>query len=339
MTLSGHDPEKGHLFVWDKEFKYAGRVKSPPGDSFSPDGKGGIFSPSWTDDCRIGAYFLGGVNRPAKVIWANGAVEAVSVAVSYRKDSGILLEGDSAVSIRDRVILCGPVSSSPAAVARFCRIYPANSMSVCALTDELPAFGCLARELCKKGLDRPRRANLFQPNTDNLPYQSREFDEKMEGDGYGRMAHAVSLGSVVHNDMMRGPGVSPFYGRLLSKSSEIDSTTFIINADCVEKFLSPAPVSFREVAKCVPVLCPVSDAFREAIQQQVPEAVVFVSGLVPGLDDFLRFYGAMTGRGVVLSCPVKLDGMKGTLPVFGYNRVYIPDADHYRYYLKISHEP
>jgi len=327
MTLSGHDPEKGHLFVWDKEFEYAGRVKSPSGDSFFP---------SWTDDCHIGAYFLGGVDRPARVIWSDGAVKAVSVAVSYRKDSGILLEGDSAVSIRDRVILCGPVSSSPVAVAQFCRKFPANSMSVCALTDELPAFGCLAKELCKRGLDRPRRANLFQPNTENLPYQSREFDEKLEGDGYGRMAHAVSLGSVVYNDMMRGPGVSPFYGRLLAKLPWFDPTTFIINADCVEKFLSPAPLSFREAAKCVPVLCPVSDAFREAIQKEIPEAVVFVSGLVPGLDDFLRFYGTMTGRGVVSSGLVKLDSMKGTLPVFGYNRVYIPDVACYREYLKIS---
>ena len=331
MTVYGHDPKTGHLFVWDKEFKHAGRVSNPPGDSFVPSDR--------IDDSLVGAYFLGGVDRPAKVLWADGINDVDVVTVKFCKGLGIQLVKDSSLSMRDRIVLCGPVAAIPAAVAMFCRRYPVNSMSVCALTDELPAFGCLVKELCSKSLDRPRRANLFQPNTINLPYQFREFDEKLEGDGYGRMAHAVSLGSVVYNDMMQGPGVSPFYERLLCKLPVFDPTTFIINADCVEKFLSPAPLSFREAARCVPVLCPVSDEFREATRQNVSEAVVFISGLVPGLDDFLRFYGTMTGRGIVASGPVKLDGMKGTLPVFKYNRVFVPDAADYREYRKIPYGP
>jgi hypothetical protein len=331
VTLHGHDPKTGHLFVWDKEFKHAGRALNPPGDSFVPSDR--------IDDSLVGAYFLAGVDRPAKVLWSSGINDPESATVSFVKGSRIQLVKDASLSVRDRLVLCGPVASIPAAVAVFCRRYPANSMSVCALTDELPAFGCLVKELCSKSLDRPRRANLFQPNDTSLPYQFREFDEKLDGDGFGRMAHAVSLGSAVCNDMMRGPGVSPFYGCLLSSLPVFDPTTFIINADCVEKFLSPAPLSFREAARCVPVLCPVSNEFREATRQNVSEAVVFVSGLTPGLDDFLRFYGAITGRGIVASGPVKLDGMKGTLPVFKYNRVFVPDVAAYCEYRKVRHGP
>ena len=322
MNYNGHDPKTGHLFVWDKEFKYAGRDTNPPGDSFSP--ANDIIA------SLVGAFFLGGTGGFSKMFWSDGTNEVAAIAGLDGGEIKVHPAGQSSISLYDRVSLCGPIVSDPAKVAAFCRRFPANSMSVCALTDELPAFGCLSQALCAKKLDRPRRANLFQPNDAEISFKFREFDEKLNGDGFGRMAHAVSFGAVVLNDMMCGPGVSPFYGRLLSSLPVFDPTVFIINSDCVEKFLPLAPLSLRESARCVPVVCPVSDEFRQTTKQDVAEAQVFVSGLVTGLDDFLRFYGAMTKRGVVASGAVKLDGMKGTLPVFKYNRAYVPDVAKYR---------
>jgi len=322
VTLFGHDGLTGHLFGWDKEFKYAGRVNSPPGNSFS-------VSDSVVSSLA-GAFFLGGLDRSSQVFWSDGSSEVSATVGRKRGSTKISLVVGANVSLHDRVILCGPIVSDPFKVAGFCRRFPANSMAVCPLFDELPAFGCLIEGLCDKGLDWPRRANLFQPNTDRFPYRCREFDEKLTGDGFGRMAHAVSLGVVVVNDMMRGPGVSPFYGRLLSRQVFADSSVFIVNANCEEKFLRLAPLSLREAARCVPVICPVSDEFRESAKQDSQEAVVFISGLELGLNDFLRFYGVMTRRGVVVSGPIKLDDMKGALPVFRYNSVGMPDASEHR---------
>jgi hypothetical protein len=317
-----------HLFTWDREFKYAGRVSCPPGDSFSA-----------VDDIGsslLGAYFLAGVSRPAMVFWSDGVNEMAAGAALDAGSIKIQLLPKIQVSPTDRVVLCGPIVSDPTKVASFCQRFPANSMSVCALIDELPAFGCLVESLCAKGLERPRRANFFQPNLADLACKYREYEEKMEGDGFGRMAHAVSLGSVVLNEMRHGPGVSPFYGQMLSKLPIFGSNVFIINADCLERFLSPAPLSFREAARCVPVLCPVSQEFCEVTHQKIETAIIFVSGLVVGLDDFLRFFGVMTKQGIVVSGMVKLEDMKGILPVFRYNRVYVPEVGEYR---ELKHAP
>ena len=309
MILSGHD---GHLFGWDREFKYAGRTNNPPGISLSV-----------ADDIRssiIGACFLSGYDRSVKVIWSDGLTE---VFATIGVDSGSTkITTSTTVSLHDRIVLCGPIVSDPSKVSAFCLRFPANSMTVCPLLEELPAFGCLAEGLWIRGLDRPRRANLFQPNTESLPYKYREFDEKLVGDGFGRMAHAVSLGGMVINDIMSGPGVSPFYGRLLSWPPRFADPVFIVNFACIEKFLGLVPLSLREAARWVPVLCPVSAEFRETTRQDTSEAVIFVSGQDQGLDDFLRFYGALTKKGVVSSGKVKLEDRKGGIPIFRYNRVY-----------------
>ena len=163
--MNGYDQKTGHLFVWNKEFKYAGRAINPPGDFFSP-ANDVIAS-------LVGAFFLGGLGRFSKAFWSDGSNEVASMVGLDGGRIRIHPANNAPVSPHDRVVLCGPIVASPVKVAEFCQRFPANSMFVCHLTDELPAFGCLAEALCDKSLDRPRRASLFQPYKEPLPFPCR----------------------------------------------------------------------------------------------------------------------------------------------------------------------
>jgi hypothetical protein len=318
--MYAHDPEKGHLFAWDREFKYAGRIKTSPGDSLLTSMHGSILLE------MAGAYFLAGNKTPAKVVWSNGKDYLTSLLTLG--DRGIESKHAGGIHFSDRVALCGPIANDPVAVADYCKTFPINSIYVCPLVSELCVFGLLVSNLCRMKKDYPRRAELFTPCDGELPEAAKEFDPALPGDGYGRMARAVSLGPIVYNQMMTGPGVSPFYGRMLASVPVFKDNVFIIGTDCIETFLRPAPVSMKMyAATCVPVLSPVTDEFRKATKWDKENAVVFVAtDFMKGICAFMQFYGVLTHKGFVVSGMVEPSALTGNLPVFRYNKVYATDA-------------
>lgn len=316
--MHGYDEKSGHLFTWDREFVYAGRATNPPGSSFVVGDENRI------QFCMAGAFFLGGVPNRTSVFWSDGRDERIA---DLFIDSSFLvcLTRCTPPSKTDRIVLCGPGVAIPEFVASFCDRFPTNPIYVCPLVDELAAFGALVAGLFALDLDWPRRANLFQPFVESLDGEGREYDQTLPGDGYGRMALAVSQGAIVVNQMMTGPGLSAFYGRMLAAKPVFPKSVYIINADCIDIFLPTTPVSLKVFAATnVPVVAKVSARFREVTGHQDDEAVVFVaSDFIDGLGDFMRFYGAMTKQGVIASGWLSSSPVNGRLPVFRYNMVSV----------------
>jgi hypothetical protein len=318
----------GHLFAWDREFSYAGRTPTPPGVSFSvsDDSEHRLYA------SLAGAFFLSGSRNPSWLFYASDTEEYVAIAVI--DDSGILvvIQKEAKVSLLDRVILCGPKVKDPAFVGSFCSRFPTNPMYVCPMTDELPAFGVLARELLADGDEWPRRVFTFRPKTDEMmALSSAAYDDNLNGDAYGRMAYIMGQGSLVKNEIMDGPGVSFFYGQMLARLPVFHDSVYIINPESLPVYLPKAPVSLKlYAATSVPVLAAVSDDFRKITGHTEEKAVVATaSDFIPGLGTFIHFHGAMTKSGIFCSGTVGSANIKGKLPVFRYNKVYVVDAKKY----------
>jgi hypothetical protein len=282
--------------------------------------------------CWAGAFFLAANRSPAWVFYASDDGEVVSIVIVDSDGMLGVQQKRSNVSLTDRVVLCGPKVKDPAWVASFCQRFPTNPMYVCPLVDELPAFGVLAKALVAQGKDWPRRAVLFQPVTEELPaLSSKEYEDNLDGDAYGRMVWAMSKGMMVFNDVMTGPGISFFHGRMLAMRAAFPENVYVINSESIMSFIPHSPVSLKlYAATSVPVLARVTDDFCKATGHQGDHAVVAVaSDFIPGIVTFLHFYGAVTKGGVFCTGMISSDGMKGKLPVFRYNKMYLVDAQKY----------
>ena len=325
MIVYGHDPLTGHLFAWEKEFRYAGRVDTPPGVSVSvPNDKELRFLA-----CCAGAFFLSGNRSPAWVFHVSDEGEDVAIVINDESGLNAVRQNHVEVSMADRVILCGPKVRDPNFIASFCGRYPINSMYVCPLIDELPAFGVLSRALVANDKDYPRRAILWQPNTEPLPSSHfKEYNPELDGDAYGRMAFAVSRRIPVLNDMMIGPGTSFFHGRMLAMKASFDDNVFVINPQSLGAFVPIAPVSLKlYAATSVPSMMPVTDDFRKATGHQGECAVIAVaSDFIHGLGTFLHFYGSITGSGVFCTGSIPSGKRIEQLSVFRHDRVYLVDS-------------
>ena len=327
MTLNGYDPLTGHSFTWDKEFKYAGRVNSPPGSSLSvKNGAEFRFAASLQ-----GAYFLSGYREPAWVFYAD-TKERATLAIIDETGIFAVEQTEPRVGLTDRMILCGPKVADPAYVGAFCARFPCNPLYVCHLTDELPAFGILAHELVFRGLEKPRRVPLLHPITDDMPSVfQEEFDPKLNGDVYGRMALVLNRGFIAMNEVMAGPGLSFFYGRILSWKSVFNNPVYVLSFQTLQMFLPLAPISLKlYAATSVPVLAPVSDDFRKATGHEGDTAVIGVANdFIPGLGDFIHFHGAMGKSGIFCSGMILPSEITGNFPVFRYNKMHVTDAREY----------
>lgn len=193
------------------------------------------------------------------------------------------------------VLMCGPAVKDPDKVARFCRVFPTSTVYVCPLVDELAAFGALAMGL--QAEEKPRKANLFVPNVEPMTGVSVSFDSKLDGDGLGRMAHAVKMGAKVLNEMMVGPGVPRFYGQVVSDGKG-GSKTYVVRMRAMDEFFPLEPISAKAyAAACVPVRMTNTHEFSKATECEATSVnVLVVSDMIWELPTFERFYNVMTGR-------------------------------------------
>lgn len=301
----GYDSLSKCLFSWDRDFKFEGKIDSPPDGSFLvPEG----------EDARVmaelmGCMFLSGCRDVCVVVRAKGMDEEVYGLAGImpgriRTFRGVTLRGIASVAMKGKpVCLCGEIVRSPEKVSEFCRMFPSLKVYVCPVVEELAAFGALVPAVLDK--ERPRRANLCIPDSRQADYKFVAFDPKLEGDGYGRMAYHVSKGRPVLNQMMSGPGASQFYGRVLTDGIGGCGLYFIRSQEMDEFFLEE-PLSVKLYgAMCVPVRVANTEKFQKATEYNGKEVdVMCVSDMIPGLVTFTGFYRAMSGRGFFGSSPL-----------------------------------
>ena len=319
----GYDPVNGFLCTWNGDFQFS-KVDSIPCDT-----KDVVIV---TAERRmlyemVGCCFLSGFRDNSYVFRMGGFGQDMAI-MYWPSDLTIRLsDGGSWTNIKkwcplgSRIALCGSIVKSPDAMAQFCQMFPCESVYVCPLVDELAAFGALVSILDK---EKPRRANLLIPNTENIDTEFREFDPKLAGDGLGRMAGLIHRGIPVLNEMRKSLGVSVFYGRIIHDGLK-GGSEYIVDLDSINTYFPLEPVSAKlYAATSVPVRMVVTSEFRKASGCEREYADIFVaSDYVPDLPVFMRFYKLMSGRDFVGTSNVN-DKMfvRRIMPVFRYNRAY-----------------
>jgi hypothetical protein len=194
---------------------------------------------------------------------------------------------------------------------------------VCPLVDELAAFGVLAMKLMEIGKEKPRRAFLCSPNEEPMDGKSVEFDPKLEGDGYGVMADVVTHGVPALNDVMKCPGVSPFYGKALMRNCS-SPVAYLVRCESVDKYFPCEPISAKMyAATSVPVQFDNTNEFRKASGCESDKVnVVIVSDFIFMLPVFMNFYQIMSKCDVVATASPENVACSKAMPVFRYRRAY-----------------
>jgi len=319
----GYDPEFGFLFSWNREFRFEGKV-------------GDVDSIGWYDVDVVesenrqmtevaGCMFLSGCRRNCLALRVDDLEDVVGMVGMFRGRARTVRGGLESmqpfVVPSGPVLMCGPAVKDPDKVARFCRVFPTSTVYVCPLVDELAAFGALALGLPE---EKPRQVNLFISNTEPLDGVAVEFDSKLDGDGLGRMAHAVKMGAKVMNEMMVGPGLPRFYGQVVSDGMG-GSETYVVRMRAMDGFFPLEPISAKSYAAMyVPVRMTNTHEFSKATWCEATSVnVLVVSDRIWELPTFERFYNVMTGRSVFgVSTPKDVDKARTQMAVFRNNKGY-----------------
>jgi hypothetical protein len=190
------------------------------------------------------------------------------------------------------------------------------------LVDELAAFGALIVGL-KRGV-KPRRLSLCSPNIEVVDGKAFEFDSKLEGDGYGVMANVIAKGGMVLNEMMTCPGISPFYGKVLSKVAPSANSTFLVKYDAMDRYFPSEWISTKSyAATSVPVEVRNTDKFKKASGLNTEKVrIVVATDYIPMLPSFMNFYNLLSGQ----DCVAATDGGSllsiTHLSIFRNNKAY-----------------
>ena len=282
-----HDAETGHLFGWQDGPVYLGKHEKPP------DGALTIEPQTRMALGLLGSYLLSGFSEASAVVWSDG-IDRKLFSLCRASDK-IVMSARSGLYGAKRVCVVGPVCQMPVKLALLCDEVPAADIFVCPLADELYA---VARLLADE-MRRPCRYPLVSKSLGSLPYAKTLFDDSMEDDAFGRMAHLVAAGIPVLNEVMKGMG-NPFYGKVLSKGLTWDGVACVRSAQ-VSMMFPHAPVSAKRYAATgMPVEMRVSQEFRAAtgwMSDRVPALIV--SDFIPGSVAFMRFYTLFEGKTVV----------------------------------------
>ena len=316
----GYDSKTKCLFSWDGEFHYEGKVDTAPADAFLVEEE---FRP-WLE--MAGCHFLSGHRRNCVFYLSAGENSCAAYGDMLHANCKWTDCHDWKQVIKHvhpNTLLCvaGYVANDPVAIAELCRTHPCNTVYVCPLVEELAAFGVLAVNLLDK--EKPRRTSLCITNNQDMEGQYLEYDHKLDGDGYGKMADVVHRGFAVLNEMMDCPGISPFYGRVLANKSGLPPV-FIIRSDSIGRYFPHEPLSTTHyAATSVPVEVENTRSFMEQSKCNAPKVNIVVSSdYIPGLPVFMNFYKVMSGNDCVgTTCPKQLASSK-KVPVFRYNKAY-----------------
>ena len=317
----GYDPKSKCLFSWDGDFKYEGKVDTAPAGAFIVEEN----LRQWIE--MAGCQFLSGSSSDCLSFHSKGKDSAVVRGNLIRAECNLSMCYDwdkitsEATTFTGLICVSGYVSNDPEALAKLCKIYPCNSFYVCSLVEELAAFGVLVVNIRDKV--KPRRAPLCTPNDKTEEGECLEYDPKLDGDGYGRMADAVRHGFPVVNEMMDCPGISPFYGKVLARKTGLPPS-YIIRNDAMRLFFPTEPLSITHyAATSVPIEVTNTPTFRQASDCQEEKVhIVVTSNYIPNLPVFMNFYKILSGKSFIGTAFTKQLISSKKTPVFRYSRAY-----------------
>jgi hypothetical protein len=329
----GYDPDGGHLFGWDGEFHYLGRADAPPDSAHVVEDK--------RHSELFGCFYLSGEQYRTLCIRTNDQHFESLLLCCLRGNFDITVLPDEAVfkgdNPKQKVCLCGDAVNESGRVAAFCAAHPFNTVYVCPLTDELPAFGVLAEQLCREHKERPRRANLYHPFDEPLDAPCQCFDEKLgvEGDGLGQMAHLVAHGQPVLNQMRMGPGVPSLYNRVAVMKGD---GVWWMAPQIANRIFPSATPSVKYAAESVPVAAYPDEETCKIVELEGPIPFMIANTFIPGSIEFVRFYMTI-GRPMVCLIDPLSEGAPKIAPVFRYSRGYRPTPTQYKEALNDTRRP
>lgn len=330
-VIHGYDPDTGSLFKWDKDFSYLGKTDAPPEDAEVL-----VSHPLAHIECEmVSAYFLGGKRDPIGIYWSDGT-EYVYTIMTVKDGSFVMLqmlpvqESNIRAFEGNAIYLTGPICSNPAKVGDFCRKVPVKY--VCTMGTDSAAFGLT---ILKSPNPRPRRAELTQVNNAEMDSESIAFDPTFPDDAMGNMALRVSKGIAVVNDIRIAPGISPFYGKIVTNKI-IGDPVFMIDCPMVDKYFPSECLSIKMYAATnVPVEVENTGAFRKDTGYIAGKVKILIAtSYHAGFQQFMQMYNIHSGRHWVALLDPKKMKPTGPVIVFRNNKAYrmSPDAFKVKYH-------
>ena len=230
--------------------------------------------------------------------------------------------------------LCGPGVGDPYLVMNQCRLTRAHTVTVCPFVDQQAAFGYITGALTLQSKEKPRMTRFCEPWVESLDIEGQEFDPKLEGDGFGRMAHLVQARLPVVNQMMRSPSIPVFYGRVLMTGGWWGRPVFLMLARTATKYFPTECLGSKNYAATwVPVAVRNTREFAKASGWGHSYVVIFVaSELTPGLGTFLRFVETMGKEDFVTSSDPRNVPLieSDTIPLFRHHAAYNVSGEQFR---------
>lgn len=304
----------GHVVEWDGDFR------------FDVDPEGALEVKNVVPAQAVGAAFLSGC-KSCHAVFVDGSGEEQVFRVH-----GAMVVPVSANEVKDRWVLCGPGVRDGRIVADQCSRRPSQTMSVCPIVDDLAAFGYLVGCLYIEGLSKPRMTRFCEPVGELEGEEGLEFTKKLEGDGYGKMAHLVQSGIPVLNQMMSTRGIPAFYGRMISVSKWWGKPIFLMRRLVAKDYFPTEPLSLRDFAAgWVPVSVRNTEEFSKESGFGAEFVDLFVpSEMTPGLGSFLRFLETMGGMNFAVSSDPKFMEVGKRIPLFRSSMAYNISKEKFR---------
>lgn len=327
----GYDISTGHLFSFDKDFKYEGMHMMPPNREGNE-----IFITNGCIDVGLsdrlyGCMFASGWDDKVIVLDANG--NSLKYYLVGKDMIGFwsknLYVGDKQYKdalLKYPLCVCGDAVYNPDKMLSICCLHPTSRMFACPIVEQLASFGVLASKLGRN----PYRMKFQWENKDVIDCDFKGFDKSLDGDSYGRMADLVTHGLRPVNEIMNTVGVSPFFNRVIHRHYE-EGCVFIVRMADVDRLFPQIPISAKNyVATSVPVKMKTSCEFRKESGYNGEFADVFVStDYIQDIGIFMRFFKTFSGIGIV--CTSDKDNISKSMcvPLFRSDRVYRMSVSQY----------
>jgi hypothetical protein len=279
-------------------------------------------------------YFMSGYSDEALNIWGDG--EEAHFVISGLLEGKIYHKSVDASVVpgwKGKICLCGPIIKSPVLLASFCKSYPNQSIYVCPVVDSLDALGTLLFHANQEG-QKPYRANLYHKDFEIIEdsIEVMDFEDNLEGDSLGRMAHLVGNGVPVLNQVRTSPSVSPFYGKILSDQPLGDDAAYAIRSELIDLYFPSEPLSLKYcVSTSALVHVTNTDKFKEVSGYEGDSlSILAVSDYILDLPTFMKFYVLIAKTGFVAVNEIESLKDEKIVPVFRYNKGYKLSADNFR---------
>lgn len=269
----------------------------------------------------VGAAFLTGTSNVSVFhVDAEGDVRSFFVAGPTVMETTRRIDD---VKNGDTAVLCGEKPPSPEFAGMIARRIPSVRLAVCPLSEFLAPFGRVVARTMLEGYERPHRDLFYRPVECESGADVQKFEENLNNDGIGRMAHLIQSGTPVINGMMDTPCQSAFYGRVLGVFG-LENPIFLMTADTADKYFPAEPISARRyAASWVPISVANTNEFASASGWQGDDVFIFVaSDYIPGSTTFLRFVHIMSGIEFVASTPLYDFSTPDEIPLFRYDGAY-----------------